>query len=276
MTAIGSLMNRLVHRAISLAIGVFRARFLTALKSVHDTWLKPWARSPPVAGVPAPTAAPGCAHCAVPTHDLRVLATCPAVARLRPLPRCCSPAAMSGSPCAPALATFPCHRDTTRTSCSTLPWPRARWARATRRPSPRRFYAVDIALAACALDDSLPAVTSRRTRAVYLVGCCPLRRRIMIRRLAATPCWLAPGATPYCFPMAMQVSNCFGDHHRTKPCRAWFSPVSTVPLSPKQFSPIRLNHSRRSQFALGTAPLGVWLRPVPTLLWVSLHMIGIS
>ena len=53
-------------------------------------------------------------------------------------------------------------------------------------------------------------------------------------------------------------------------------PISTVFLPPKQFSPIRLNHSCRSHFALGTAPLVVWLRPVPTLLWVSLHMIRIS
>ena len=211
------------------------------------------------------TATLGYARCTVHAHDPRILASC----SLLPAYALCPTAAR-------LPPRFPCRRDATRTSCSALLWPGARRSRAARRLSPWQFCAVDIALVVCALDDGLPAVTSRRTRTVDLVGCCLLRRRIVIRRLAATPCWLAPRATPYCFPMVVRVSNCFGDHRRTEPCRAWFSPVSTVPLPPKQFSPIRLNHSCRSQFALGTAPLGVWLCLVPTLLWVSLCLIGIS
>jgi len=144
----------------------------------------------------------------------------------------CSPAATSGPSCAPAQPRFPCHRNATRTSALlcfgreragpalhvacrhggsaplTSPWLFVRWT--TVCPSSPR-----VALALCTLSDAARCVAV------------PL-----LRRLAAMPYWLAPGATPYCFPMAVHVSNCSDDHRRSEPCRAMISLVSTVSLPP--------------------------------------------
>ena len=112
MTPIDSPKYLRAHRKISLAFGALRTSFLTALESVHGTWLSPghghhlaWH----AAGLPARTAAQA-AHAATPAARHRH-----ACARARPLRcaprpstsaagrdhRCCSPTAVAGSPSAP-------------------------------------------------------------------------------------------------------------------------------------------------------------------------------
>jgi len=224
------------HRAIGIAFGTWCTQILAALKVVHITWLSSGRGHHPVWFASALCRA-GQSHCRARLRSLHHARARPArpghllvAACLCALPRCCSPAATSGPSCAPARPRFPGHQNATRTSALlcfgreragpalhvacrhggsaplTSSWLFVRWTTVC-PPSPR------VALALWTLSDAARCV------AVSL-----------IRRLAATPCWLAPGATPYGFPMAVQVSNCFGDHRRSEPCRARISPVSTVSL----------------------------------------------
>ena len=68
--------------------------FSTCFRKRAQHVAEPWARSPPLLA---------CQR-ALPLATAPLLLVCghgPATARLRPRPRCCSPAATAGSPCAP-------------------------------------------------------------------------------------------------------------------------------------------------------------------------------
>jgi hypothetical protein len=102
MTSVDSLMYPLAHRAISLAFGALCTSFLTALKSVHDTWPSPGrGHHPLLAG--QRTLPCRLRPAAVPVHAHGSCAACqgrqpPRADRDH---RCCSPAAAAGPPSAP-------------------------------------------------------------------------------------------------------------------------------------------------------------------------------
>ena len=121
--------------------------------------------------------------------------------------------------------------------CSTLPWPGARQASLHAARRHVGSAPVDIALAARELDDSLP-----RRHLGVTITLCPLSdaaRCVAVplpHRLAATPCWLAPGATSCCSPMVVHASNCIDIHCRFEPSHAR-APVLAVAMTGRTFFP---------------------------------------